>query len=149
MNLEFRRATPHDLPALQHILRDLHLVLDGIEDHLELFWLAAEAETLVGAAGLEVYGTAALLRSVAVHERVRGIGLGAALVERCLRTARDLGISDVVLLTETAVTYFPRFGFQPIPRSAVPTAVRSSVEFRGSCPDSAAVMHLKLLEVAR
>ncbi len=120
------------------------LPLAGARDHLEQFWLAHDERGLIGTAGLERYGDAALLRSVATLERVRGTGLGSALVTHILETAQVEGVRDVVLLTETAHAYFPRFGFQPIAQADVPKAVHASVEFRGACPDSATAMHLHL-----
>ena len=50
----------------------------------------------------------------------------------------------VYLLTETAGDFFPRFGFRPTTRAAVPSAVQQSVEFREACPASAVVMRTEL-----
>jgi amino-acid N-acetyltransferase len=50
------------------------------------------------------------------------------------------GVRRVFLLTETAADFFPRFGFRPVARTAVPAAVQQSVEFSSACPASALVM---------
>jgi amino-acid N-acetyltransferase len=33
--------------------------------------------------------------------------------------------------------YFPRFGFRPVDRAALPAALATSAELRGACPASA------------
>jgi amino-acid N-acetyltransferase len=98
----------------------------------------------VGSAALELYGNAALLRSVAVDQNLRGQGLGQQLTRAALDLAGQHGVETVYLLTETATDFFPRFGFQPIARSAVAPAVQQSVEFTSACPASAAVLALDL-----
>jgi amino-acid N-acetyltransferase len=47
-------------------------------------------------------------------------------------------------LTETAATFFPRFGFQPIPRDQVAPVVAQSIEFMSACPDTAGAMKAEL-----
>ncbi|MBV9947898.1 MAG: GNAT family N-acetyltransferase, partial [Myxococcales bacterium] len=44
------------------------------------------------------------------------------------------------LLTTTADSFFPRFGFQHIAREDVPPELRASRELQGACPASAIVM---------
>lgn len=141
--LLFRPAHTADWPAIAMLLQRYGLPLEGAQAHLKDFIVAVnEAGDLEGVAGLERYGEVGLLRSVAVAEQRRGIG--AALVERILERARSLGMQQVVLLTTTAVDYFPRFGFQRIERSEAPAAVHASAEFQGACPASATVMLLQL-----
>ncbi len=94
----------------------------------------------MGTAALEVYGTAALLRSVAVSSARRGRGLGQALTAAALDLARQHGVAAVYLLTETASAFFGQLGFRPIARAEVAAAVLSSAEFTTACPQSALVM---------
>jgi N-acetylglutamate synthase-like GNAT family acetyltransferase len=61
-------------------------------------------------------------------------------VTRLIADAEARGFRALYLLTMTAEQYFPRFGFQPIDRDAVPAAVRATAEFREACPASATVM---------
>lgn len=107
-----------------------------------------EGGRLAGCAALERYDGVALLRSVAVAEAERGHGLGQALVRQLLGQARQEGLSQIVLLTETAGDFFPRFGFRAINRSEAPGPVLASAEFQTNCcPLSATVMQLDLIEV--
>jgi amino-acid N-acetyltransferase len=98
----------------------------------------------VGCAALELYGAAALLRSVAVSPEARGTGLGQRLVAAALDRAHRLGVTSVYLLTETAAGFFPRFGFRAVERATVPVALQASVEFRAACPASATAMVLHM-----
>lgn len=143
----FRPAAPGDWDAIARLLSDSGLPIAGADAHLDGFLLATRQDRLLGTAALERYGTAALLRSVAVVPEARGTGLGRALVDATIERARDTGIETLVLLTETAPQFFPRFGFLPISRSDVPDAVRASAEFRGACCASAVVMRLDLAGV--
>jgi amino-acid N-acetyltransferase len=142
--LTFRSAASADWPRVAVLLEDAGLPLTGAEDHLSRFVLAFSNGSLVGCAGLEAYGSCGLLRSVAVASSERSRGLGQQLVSRVLDHARAGGIREVVLLTETASAFFPRFGFEPITRDEAPEAVKASVEFRGACPASATAMRLRL-----
>jgi amino-acid N-acetyltransferase len=110
--------------------------------------VAREGARVVGTAALELYDDGALLRSVAVDTAFQGRRLGHRLTEAALTLARARGAGDVFLLTTTAETFFPRFGFEPIARSDVPASVQASIEFRFACPDSALVMR-KAMESAR
>lgn len=139
-----RRASAEDAAAVESLLAEQALPRAGVADWLEHFWVAEGDGAVVGVAGVELYGTSALLRSVAVAPAWRGRGLGGVLTERALEEAKAAGARDVYLLTTTADRYFPRHGFACISREAVPETVTASVEFRGACPASAVVMHRAL-----
>ena len=135
-----RAATRSDLPAIERMLVASGLPLDGVSAALPSFVLAESDGRLVGVAGLEVCCDDALLRSVAVDAEWRSRGLGRALVTRVISDAEARGIRAVYLLTTTAESYFPSFGFERITRDDVPDAVRATDEFQGACPASATVM---------
>src|SRR5438132_6336919 len=122
-------ATPADLPALLELLGQSALPTAGLADHVDTAFVARDAGRVVGSAALELYGTAALLRSVAVAPELRGHGIGQELTRHALALARRRNIRTVYLLTETAGGFFPRFGFRAIPRDAVDPAVQRSIEF--------------------
>ena len=136
-----RRATEADGPAVERLLAAQALPRDGVAEWLEHFWLAEHEGAVVGVAGVELYGEAALLRSVAVDPAWRGSGLGRLLTERALAEAGAAGARDVYLLTTTAEHYFPRLGFACVAREQAPPALSASTEFRGACPASAVLMH--------
>lgn len=144
MEIKIRPATDADWPRVAELLQTAQLPLEGAQAHLSSFILAFQQAELIGCAGLEPYGESGLLRSVAVKETARGMNVGGQLVQAVLQAARGGGMRRVLLLTETAANYFPRFGFQTITRAQAPAAVQTSVEFTTACPDTAMVMMLNL-----
>ncbi|MCB0113116.1 MAG: GNAT family N-acetyltransferase [Caldilineaceae bacterium] len=137
-------ASAAALPALLALLDAAGLPQDGFADHIGNALLVRNGDVILGCAALEIYGSAALLRSVVVAPTAQGRGLGAQLVTAALTLAEDRQIRRVYLLTETAANYFPRFGFARIPRADVDPAVKQSVEFTSACPQSAVVMEKKM-----
>lgn len=135
-----RAGCPEDLPAIRALLEGARLPLAGVPDALSRLLVAEVGGELAGVAGLERYGTSALLRSVAVAPHHQGKGIGAAMIGRLLEEARCECIQDVYLRTTTGEGYFPRFGFSPVHVADVPLPVQDSVEFQGACPASAVTM---------
>lgn len=143
-----RPATAADLSDIVDLLKTSKLPLDGIEA-LRTTTLVARADArLLGCAALELYGPAALLRSVAVAAKLRGQGLGQQLTQAALDLARERGVQTVYLLTETAGGFFPRFGFRTITRDEIDPSVKQSVQFTAACPSSALAMALTLRPAA-
>jgi len=142
--VELRSAREADLPAVLALLQRAELPSAGVAEAFSRFVVAEHEGKLVGAAGLEVYGASALLRSVVVEHSWKASGVGRRLIEHALDEARQRRIEDVFLLTTTAEHYFPRFGFTCVSRDAVSEEVRASVEFQGACPSSAVIMRKRL-----
>jgi amino-acid N-acetyltransferase len=139
-DLAIEPARPEDLPAILALLERAGLPRAGIKGHLGTAVVARSGAQLVGCAAVELYDSAALLRSVAVDADQRGHGLGHRLTDAALAVARARGARTAYLLTETAAAFFPRFGFAPIARDQVPAAVRGSIEFTSACPATAQAM---------
>lgn len=135
-------AQPSDLPELQALLVRSGLPPDGLSEHIGAALVARDDARIVGSAALELYGQAALLRSLAVEPALRGQRLGQQLVRAALSLARQRGVAEIYLLTTSAAEFFPRFGFAPIERAGVAPAVRQSIEFVSACPASAQVLWL-------
>jgi amino-acid N-acetyltransferase len=142
--VELRDAEPGDLQAVLALLRKAELPSAGVAEAFSDFFIAEQDGRLIGAAGLEIYPSSALLRSVVVEDEWRGSGVGSRLIDRALEEARGRGLEDVFLLTTTAEHYFPRFGFACVSREAVSQDVTASLEFQGACPASAVVMRRDL-----
>jgi len=144
-DFEIRGARAEDRDAVAALLERTALPPDGLDEQFGDAYAVAVADgEIVGAAGVEVYGRAGLLRSVAVDLAWRGRGLGVRLTRERLRWAGARGLDTVYLLTNTAAGYFPRLGFAPVPRAEVPAEVRGSLQFAGVCPSTAAVLALRL-----
>lgn len=131
-----------EMDAVYSLLRAVSLPVQGLDAHGDTILVARRGEDVVGSVALEVYEDGALLRSLAVAESERGRGLGIELTQAAIALARARGVPVVVLLTETAAEFFPRFGFETVSRADVPAGVRGSVEFTTVCPDTAVVQAL-------
>jgi amino-acid N-acetyltransferase len=138
-----RPLNDSDWSLVEDLLRRYDLPLDGARDHVDGFVVAETEGRVVGVAGLEIHGRAALLRSVAVVEPRAGVG--RALVTRLLADARQHGLDEVALLTTTAAGYFDRFGFASVGWDEVDPALRHSLQFQGACPSTAQAMRLRLV----
>jgi arsenate reductase (thioredoxin) len=134
-------ATGADLPGVLALLAAVDLPTEGVTDHAANAVIGRDGSSVVASAVLEVYGPAALLRSVAVAPAYRGQGLGERISRAALDLARRRGVRTVCLLTTTAADFFSRrLGFRPIARGDVPDGVRASAELTRLCPDSAQAM---------
>ena len=100
-----RLAEPADEPAIDALLVESSLPLDGVHEALGCFVVAEEHGQIVGVAGIEGCGRGehALLRSVAVAPSWQGRGLGRVLVTRAVAEAEARGAQALYLLTTTAV----------------------------------------------
>ena len=94
--ISLRQAGASDWPAVEALLLANKLPTDGAQTHLPTYLLAVSNGEVVGCAGAEVYGTLALMRSVAVALGVQKQGIGRLLVERLLHEARSRELAQVV-----------------------------------------------------
>jgi N-acetylglutamate synthase-like GNAT family acetyltransferase len=139
-----RAASVADLPAIRGLLSDAGLPLDGIDEAFGHGVVAEGGGAVVGAAAVERYESDGLLRSVVVAPGSRGTGLGHGIVAASERLARDLGIRDLYLLTETAGDWFAGLGYAPLDRAAAPAGIAGSWEFRFACVEHGVLMRRRL-----
>jgi len=107
---------------------------------LDNFVVAKDGDTIIGVAGLEIYGDYGLLRSLVVSPAHRSKGIAKLLLTEMEALAAAKALSAIYLLTETAHEYFSRTDYQQISRTDVPQPVQQSSEFSYACPQSAIVM---------
>jgi len=143
--VQLRTAAAADLPAILGLLTASDLPTVGVADALPGFIVAEHDGRIVGVVGLETCCRRyALLRSTAVAPELRKHGIGRRLVERAIADAEANGFSALYLLTTSAESYFPSFGFARVPRESVPDEVKATDEFSSACPSSATAMTLRL-----
>ena len=142
--MHLRNATHRDLPAIQALVRTENLPDSDIAEHLATFLVGEQGGAIVAAGGFEVLGRIGLLRSVAVSARYRGRRWGRRVVARLILQARALGLTDLYLLTTTAVDFFVALGFRQLARDSAPPLIRRTRQFTGLCPASATLMRLDL-----
>jgi amino-acid N-acetyltransferase len=97
-----------------------------------------------GFGGLVRLGDVVLLRSIVVPANMRRGGVGSAVLDGLIATARTWGAKEAWLLTTTAEAFFAAKGFSRVARTEAPTAIAATSQFKDICPDSAALMRLVL-----
>jgi amino-acid N-acetyltransferase len=138
--MRIERATDAEGPEIQAMLRAAGLPVEDLSTAPVRFWLAREGQSLAGAIGIERYGNAGLLRSLAVDPGHRAHGMATALVQALELAMRAEGLKTMVLLTQTAEGFFGKRGYVLTPREQIPEEIRQTAEFRSLCPATAACM---------
>ena len=107
-----REASAVDFPAVQALIGRYPDKL--LQDHLpepEEFFVALESEKIIGCCALEVYSRRlAEVRSLAVAAEAQGKGVGTALIETCIKKAKELGVYEILTVTG-ATGIFEKHGF--------------------------------------
>src|SRR5579863_6037821 len=114
---QLRRGYQADLPTVQALLKDAGLPTDRAGLDPERMRVLVANDSVVGVIGLEAFGSEALLRSLVVAPGHRQHGFGHALVKQIEHEAQTSGVARLVLLTETATSFFRTMGYEVIDRS--------------------------------
>lgn len=124
-----RRARTSDVPVIKtlvdtyagKILLEKNLVT--LYEAVQEFWVAELDSEVIGCGALHVlWSDLGEVRTVAVHPKVRGHGVGHSIVDRLVEVARELQLQRVFVLTfETE--FFSRHGFAEIEGTPVTAEV--------------------------
>ena len=141
-SLVVRRARVGDVRAIKSIIDTyvgkvlLAKELVTLYEDVQEFWVAEHDDRIVGCGALHVlWEDIAEIRSIAVLPHALRLGAGAALVERLLAVARELGLARVFVLTfETG--FFARHGFVEI--DGTPVSAEVYAEMRRSADEGVA-----------
>ncbi|MBB4250190.1 arsenic resistance N-acetyltransferase ArsN2 [Rhizobium sp. BK008] len=125
---------------LRAVLAAAGLPVDDLTDPGRSFYRFSRGGQTVGFGGLELYGEAALLRSIVVQPDQQGFGFGHAITLALLDQAHKKGAAAAYVLTETAAPFFQSLGFPPIARDDAPGAILTTRQAASLCPASAALM---------
>jgi amino-acid N-acetyltransferase len=143
--MRIERASAVDVPAVEALLAAAGLPLEGAAEALATAGVVARADDAVaGAAAVECYGEAGLLRSVVVSGDRHGTGVGRALVAAAEGLASASGVRSLYLVTETAEGWFSRLGYEVVAQYEARAAVGSSVELGLACATTGVAMRRTL-----
>mgnify|MGYP001194566925 CR=1 FL=1 len=125
-----RKAKIADAKTIQNLLTGyanqglmLSSSLAEIYDRIRAYHVAEENGQVIGVSALKVsWEDLAEVRSLAVSEDAKGLGLGRKLVDACLDEARSLGIKRVFALTYQ-VDFFRKLGFEEIDKAELPQKI--------------------------
>lgn len=103
------------------ILLEKNLVT--LYESVQEFWVAEAAGEVLGCGALHVlWSDLGEVRTVAVHPKVRGRGVGHAIVDQLLAVAKELRLQRIFVLT-FEVEFFGRHGFAEIEGTPVTAEV--------------------------
>lgn len=127
-----RKARTSDVRIIQEILNHyasqgklLPRSLSELYTHLRdtFVWVDEETGQVVGCCSLHiVWEELAEVRSLAVREDHRKLGIGRLLVEACLQEAKQLEISRVFVLTYE-IDFFEHMGFSQVDKNIFPQKI--------------------------
>ena len=122
------KAKLSDIPAMQELV--IQEVQDGIilqrsEDevstNIRSYVLAKYGDKIVGYGALHIHSMRlAEIRSLAVDSKYRGQNIGKDIVNFSLSEAKELGVSQEVLVLTYLADFFKKIGFVEIPKESIP-----------------------------
>jgi len=140
-----QQASSEQRGAVLGLLRQAGLPVADLEGEARPeFFVAVDGGEVIGAVGVERFGTAALLRSLVVEAAWRGHGIADALVRAAEDHARGAGVNELWLLTSDAAEYFMAREYVTADRTQAPACLRESAQFASLCPTSAACLRKAL-----
>jgi amino-acid N-acetyltransferase len=121
--------------------------LSEIYENIRDYFVVREGERVIACAALHVsWSDLAEIKSLAVAEDSQEQGIGAQLVEACLREARELGITTVFCLTYKP-GFFEQCGFSQVEKTELPHKVWGECYRCPKFPDCDEVALIHHLEV--
>ena len=141
--MEFVPVSPD--AEMRELLKRCDLLVSDLDSSDSLFFYGCHSNgNITGVVGLEIHGTVALIRSLAVTSNIRGLGVGRLLVQFAEGMARKKGIVSLFLLTTTASNFFERLGYMHHQRDSAPESIKTTAQFSGLCPASSCFMSKQL-----
>jgi N-acetylglutamate synthase-like GNAT family acetyltransferase len=126
--LPFSRS---DAFELTQFLRTADLTVNGVDEPGVHLWIDLDSDgRIVGSTGFELDGQDALLRSVAVHQSLRGTGRGTELAQFALDQAASAGATRAWLFSRRSGPFWRKLGFESaeIPELAAALATTHQVQ---------------------
>jgi amino-acid N-acetyltransferase len=128
--LTIRKAVIRDADTIQKMVNRLAsqgamlaIALSDIFEHIRDFWVVEKGGEVVGTCALHViWEDLGEVRSLAVDPGCRELGVGRALVEKCLEEAAELRLLRIFALTYQE-EFFLRMGFEVVSKERLPHKV--------------------------
>ena len=122
-----RKAKLKDVKEIQRLIKlysgrgdILPRSLSELYDDLRDFYVSIRNRKMVGICALHIcWDDLAEVRSLVVLEEARNRGVGAKLVEACLRESEELGVKRVFALTYRP-KFFEKLGFTIVDKAVLP-----------------------------
>lgn len=138
--METRIVNKNDLGQVIDLLREFDLAYTDLDQPNIRLFSFSESGRLVGLGGLEIYGSRALLRSIAVSKEFQDKKAGRFICQWIENWAAENQLSELYLLTTTAPGFFAHLGYRVIHRNEFPEPLRQTMQFSELCPASSVCM---------
>jgi amino-acid N-acetyltransferase len=143
-SITYRFANQSDFSPIKQLLILNKLPFEDIQTSKVEFIIATKGRQIIGRIGIENKRENGLLRSFAVADECKNMGIGTKLYDELIKYAQFKEIHTLHLLTTTAQKYFRKKGFMNTERKNAPIEIRKTTEFSSICPSSSAYMTLIL-----
>ena len=151
--MKVEKAKISDVPQIHQLInyfaeKDemLPRPLSELYENIRDCFVVREGEQIIGCISLHVFWSdLAEIRSLAVVKESQEQGIGAKLVEACLKEAEELGIATIFCLTYKPA-FFEQFDFSQIDKMELPRKVWTECYHCPKFPDCdevAVIRHLK------
>lgn len=128
--MRVERARLSDIPQIHRLINHfaeqgelLPRPISELYENLRDFFVVRRSDEVIGCAALHIcWSDLVELKALAVAEEWQHRGIGRALVEACLREARELGVPVVFCLTRTP-EFFHQFGFHEVDLMTLPRKI--------------------------
>ncbi len=122
------KAKLSDIPAMQNLVTQevkdgiiLQRSNDEVSTNIRSYILAKDNNKLVGYGALHIHSMRlAEIRSLIVDSNYRGQNIGKKIVNFALKEAKELGVSEEVLVLTYLADFFKKLGFIEIPKETIP-----------------------------
>jgi N-acetylglutamate synthase-like GNAT family acetyltransferase len=115
MKITIRKAMLADDGAITALLEECDLDSAGVLTPGSSYWVAEDAEQIIGVIGLEYGQAAVLLRSAGVKPSHRRRGIGTQLFQHAAAMAEAARIATIYLFSTDAGNYWISQGFREVP----------------------------------
>lgn len=127
MEIKYYKPNVNDIESMQKLVQsevDSGTILlrtpEEMATTIRSYTAVKADDKLVGFVALHIHSpTLAEIRSLIVDPEFRAKGIGKGLVKACIEEAKDLGISELLVLTYKKML-FESFGFSEIPKESIP-----------------------------
>jgi len=122
------KAKLSDIPAMQNLVAKevkdgiiLQRGEDEVATNIRSYILAKDGDKIVGYGALHIHSMRlAEIRSLIVDINYRGQNIGKEIVKFAISEAKELGVTEEVLVLTYLADFFKKIGFVEIPKESIP-----------------------------
>jgi amino-acid N-acetyltransferase len=126
--VKLTKAKLSDIPAMQKLVAQevkdgiiLQRSDDEVSTNIRSYILAKDNDKVVGYGALHIHSMRlAEIRSLIVDSNYRGQNIGKDIVNFAIKEAKELGVSEEVLVLTYLADFFKKLGFVEIPKESIP-----------------------------